>query len=207
VNRVRIWHEGEPVGALAAAIDRGAVVAIPTESSYGLAVDPRDAAAVARVMALKGRDAGKPLPVVVAEEAALRALPVDRECEALRRFAALWPAPLSLLLPLTAPLAAAAGEPSVAVRVPAHPLLRRLLAALGRPLTATSANLAGDPAILDPTAAAELLATGGEESWLVDGGMLPGGLPSTLVAVERGEVRILRVGRFPSDRLLEGVIR
>lgn len=207
MSRVRIWREGEPLGPLAAAVDRGAVLAIPTESSYGLAVDPREAVAVARVMALKGRDAGKPLPVVVAGEAALQALPVDRECEALRRFAGLWPAPLSLLLTLTAPLPATAGEPAVAVRVPAHPLLRRLLATLDRPLTATSANLAGEPPILDPTAVAELLATGGEESWLVDGGSLPGGPPSTLVAVERGEVRILRAGSFPSDRLLEGVIR
>ena len=67
VSRVRIWREGEPLGPLAAAVDRGAVLAIPTESSYGLAVDPRDAVAVARLMALKGRDAGKPLPVVVAD--------------------------------------------------------------------------------------------------------------------------------------------
>lgn len=207
MSAVRLWRESEGIGELAAAIDRGAIVAIPTESSYGLAVDPADEAAVARLMALKGRDAGKALPVVVGAAAAVASLPVDGRAEALVRFAHLWPAPLSLLLPLTAPLAASAGEPRVAVRVPAHPLLRRLLAALGRPLTATSANLSGEPAMLDPAVVAGWLEEQPGEHWVVDGGQLAGGLPSTLVAVERGEVRIVRAGSFPAERLLAEVAR
>lgn len=173
---------------------RGAIVAIPTESSYGLAVDPRDAAAVERIYALKRREAGKPLPVVLGAREQLALLPVDAEAEIVRRLAPLWPAALSLLVPLVAALPAAAGEPTVAVRVPAHPGLRELLLALGRPLTATSANLAGEPPLLEPAEVAALLA--GLDALVVDGGRLPGGAPSTLVALADGEVRILRRGRY-----------
>lgn len=207
MSTVHLWREGEPLGELAAAIDRGAIVAIPTESSYGLAVDPANDEAVARLMALKGRDAGKALPVVVGDAAAVATLPIDPRAEALARFAHLWPAPLSLLLPLTGPLAATAGEPRVAVRVPALPLLQRLLAALGRPLTATSANFSGEPPMLDPAAVIAWLDEQEGELWLVDGGHLSGGPPSTLVAVEDGEVTIVRVGSFPAERLLAEVAR
>jgi L-threonylcarbamoyladenylate synthase len=99
------------------------------------------------------------------------------------------------------PLPAAAGGTGLAVRVPAHDGLRRLLADLGHGLTATSANLSGGEPILDPAAAAALLA--GEDAMVVDGGILPGGPPSTLVAIEETGPVVLRTGRFPVERLRE----
>jgi tRNA A37 threonylcarbamoyladenosine synthetase subunit TsaC/SUA5/YrdC len=85
--------------------------------------------------------------------------------------------------------------------VPDHGRLRELLAALGHGLTATSANRSGEPPILEPAGVAELLA--GEDAMVVDGGALPGGPPSTLVAIEKDGLVVLRTGRFPAERLIQ----
>jgi len=186
------WRSGEPLGPLRELMARAGILAIPTESSYGLGVDPRSAAGVEAIYRLKGRERGKPLPVVAAGRDQLATLPLGPLPVALERAMSLWPAPLSLVLPLAAALPAAAGGTTVAVRVPAHPLLRELLAALGTPLTATSANAAGEAPALAPDSVAALLA--GADAAVVDGGTLPGGPPSTLAAWEAGEWRVLRPG-------------
>jgi len=193
------WHWGESVAPLAAVLDGGGFLAIPTESSYGLAADPRSAAGVAAIVRCKGRAAGKAMPVVAADENQLVALGVELETAAVRCLARLWPAALSLVVPLARPLPAAGAEGTLAVRLPAHENLRRLLAALGHALTATSANREGEPPIVDPDALVPLLA--GFPSAIVDDGGLPGGEPSTLVAVREGRLAILRPGRYPSQRL------
>jgi L-threonylcarbamoyladenylate synthase len=126
-------------------------------------------------------------------------LGVDANPYIVERLFELWPAPLTALLPISRPLPAAAGEDRLAVRVPEHERLRELLAALGHGLTATSANRSGGEPILDPAGAAELLAS--EDAMVVDGGVLPGGPPSTLVAIEREGLVVLRTGRFPTERL------
>jgi len=206
------WQPGDPIAPLRAVLDRGGVLAIPTESSYGLAVDPRNAAGVEAVYRIKARERGKPLPVVVATVGQLRLLGVDPESPEVELAARYWPAPLTMVLPLlltSAPLPAAARGGSVAVRIPAHDGLRRLLAELG-PLTATSANPAGEAPALDPAELVALLA--GHDAVIVDGGRLPGGPPSTLVALDAdGTPRILRAGAFPPERLrlatpAEGVV-
>jgi L-threonylcarbamoyladenylate synthase len=206
---VPIWRPGEPVAPLAAVIARGGVLAIPTESSYGLAVDPWNPEGVARIYRIKEREAGKPLPVVASDVGQLAGLGIDLEAPILSPIlgvlARLWPAPLTAVLPVARPLPASAGAPSLAVRVPAHEGLRRLLAALGTPLTATSANPSGGEPALDPETAAALLA--GEDAVVIDGGRLPGGPPSTLVAPRPGSgfagggFEVLRAGAFPAERL------
>ncbi len=102
-----LWRWGEPLEPLAERIARGGVLAIPTESSYGLAVDPGNPAAVARVYGVKGREAGKPLPVVVAGVEQLASLGIDPEdpetAAALAVLTRFWPAPLTAVLPLTLP--------------------------------------------------------------------------------------------------------
>ncbi|HNU82916.1 MAG TPA: L-threonylcarbamoyladenylate synthase [Thermoanaerobaculia bacterium] len=198
---VRIWRPGEPLEGLAGAVAAGRVIAIPTESSYGLAVDPRDGDAVGRLFAFKRRAGRLPFPVVIGERAQLSLLPVDPAAPIMAQFGHLWPAPLSLVVPLRRPLPAALGESTAAIRIPDHALLRELLCALGVPLTATSANRAGEPPALSVEEAAALLAEL-DEAWVVDGGTLPGGLPSTLVAMVGSEVRMVRQGRFPIARLV-----
>lgn len=199
---VRRWRFGDPLAPLHDAMARGGVLAVPTESSYGLAVDPRDAAGVAAVYRLKARDAGKPLPVVVAGVDRLPLLGVDPEAPEVRRLAAVWPAALTAVLPRSAgspALPAAAGGATVAVRVPDHAGLRRLLAELG-PLTATSANPSGGTPVTDPAELETLLS--GADAVIVDDGVLPGGAPSTLVRFAAdGTVEVLRRGRVDPEVL------
>lgn len=188
------WRFGAPFAPLVAAVERGAILAVPTESSYGLAVDPRDAAAVAGVFEAKGRAAAEPLPVIAADRAQILALGVDAADPALDWALARWPAALSVVLDLAAPLAATAGEPTVAVRIPAHEGLRRLLAEVGRALTATSANPSGAAPYLEADRVADWLR--GRDAIVVDAGTLPGGPPSTLVRWRTGgAVEVLRRGR------------
>ncbi len=164
------------------------VVALPTETFYGLAVDPRDPGAVARVFAVKGRSAEKALLVVAASLAQLDALvvvPVGLR----ERLAAAWPAPLTVVLPVREPVAA--GARTLAVRIPDHPLLRALLARVG-PLTATSANRSGSP----PAATADAVGAGLGDGvdLLLDGGPTPGGMPSTLLEARGDGLKLLRRG-------------
>ncbi|HTY41089.1 MAG TPA: L-threonylcarbamoyladenylate synthase [Thermoanaerobaculia bacterium] len=179
---------------LAATLRAGGVLAIPTESSYGLAVDPGSARGVERVLQIKGRDAAKALLVLVADRAQLEGLGVAAPKATLDRFETLWPAPLTVVLPLAAPLPASCGAPTLAVRIPAHPRLRALVAQTG-PLTATSLNRSGQSPCVDPDEAARLFE--GEVDVLVDGGATPGGLPSTLLDATVDPPRVLRAGAFP----------
>jgi len=186
-------------------LDRGGVLAIPTESSYGLAADPWNPEGIARVYALKGRDAAKALPVVAADRAQVAGLGVDLDRPDLaplaRAWDALWPGSVTVVLPVDEDLPAAAPDGTVAVRIPAHDGLRRLLSALGRPLTATSANRSGEPPVVEPAAAERLLV--GSGGVVVDGGRLAGGAASTVIRLRGDRVEVLREGAADPARLLQ----
>ncbi len=199
-REVARWRPGEPVAPLGELIARGGLLAIPTESSYGLAVDPRNGAAVDAVMAVKRRDRRQPLPVVVADLGQIRELGARLPSGAGAALTALWPAALTLLLPIDRDLPAAAGSSRLGVRIPDHRLLRWLLTELGHGLTATSANLSGAAPVLDPRRLDELLH--GVDAVIVDDGVLAGGLPSTVVGWRDGELEVLREGRIPVERLI-----
>jgi L-threonylcarbamoyladenylate synthase len=200
------WRPGDPVAPIRALLEMGGVLAIPTESSYGLAADPRNAEGIARVYGLKGRDGSKALPLVAAGRGQIAALGLDvgalERPELAPLVARWWPGPLTVVLPLRegadpAGLPVLAPDGTVAVRIPGHRGLRELLAAVGRPLTATSANRSGEPPVLDPDGAAALLAGLPEgTAAVIDGGVLPGGPPSTLVRPRDGRVEVLRPGAF-----------
>jgi hypothetical protein len=96
------------------------VAAVPTETFYGLAADPTSAAGVERVRALKGRDGSKPLLVLFASRAQLAPLGVSAGADALDRYFAIWPAPLTVVLPIARPIPASLGALSLGVRMPAH---------------------------------------------------------------------------------------
>jgi L-threonylcarbamoyladenylate synthase len=176
-------------------IASGLVVAMPTETVYGLAADATNGEAVARIYEAKGRPRFNPLIVHVADvdQAADIAL-LDDHARALA--ARHWPGPLTLVLPLRAggPLASlvTAGLPTVAVRAPAHPAMRDLLDAVGKPLAAPSANASGR---ISPTRADHVLASlGGRIPLIVDAGPTAHGLESTIVAAAGGRLRLLRPG-------------
>ncbi len=194
VRSLRRWYPGDEVAPLRQHLADGGVLIIPTESSYGLAVDPRNATGVQAVYRLKGREGGKPLPVVAADGQQILHLGVAPSSPGLATAHRLWPAPLTVVLPIAEPLAATAGSATLAVRIPAHPPLRQLLQALGCPLTATSANFSGDPPIIEPSQLQALM--GEQDVILIDDGVLSGGAPSTLVRPLVGGVEVLRQGAF-----------
>jgi L-threonylcarbamoyladenylate synthase len=181
------------VAEAAAAIGRGEIVAFPTETYYGLAVDALNGAALDRLFALKGRAGEKASALLVADLAMLADLCAEVSPRACDLAAAHWPGPLTLALPAKPDLPPAiVHEGFVAARVSSHPLALALVTAVGRPITATSANPAGSaPA---RTAAEVLAYFGAEGLHVLDGGPTPGGPPSTLVRLRGRDVEILRRG-------------
>lgn len=192
---VEIWPWDGELDVVKRVLAEGRVLAVPTESSYGLAVDPRSAVGVDAIYRIKERERGKPLPVVAADLTQILELGIDGN-EAVRMAEGYWPAPLTVVGPLRCgvDLPAAAGGRTLAVRVPAHERLRGLLRALGHPLTATSANRSGEPAICESAALEPVL--GGTDALIVGGETTPGGPPSTVVSWSSAGLRVLRRGRF-----------
>ncbi len=189
------WRWGDSPAPLQRILAQEGVLAVPSESSYGLAADPRSAASVAAIYQLKERPADKPLLVVLAGVEQLAGLGVRAPQPALDQLAAVWPAALTAVLPLEQALPASCGAASLAVRVPAHRRLRGLLRQLG-PVTSTSANRAGEAPLCRSEEVHEWLAQRdvGRPTAVVDDGELPGGPPSTVVAWERQGWRLLRQG-------------
>jgi L-threonylcarbamoyladenylate synthase len=179
----------------------GRVVAIPTDTLYGLAADPWQAAAVARVFAVKGRSAERAIPLIAAEiEQVTRS--IGPLAPLARRLAdQFWPGPLTLLF--AAPLALApdvtGGTGKIGVRVPDERVARAIASAVGAPITATSANISGEPATDDPDLVE--LALGGAIDLLVDVGLTRGGSPSTIVDVTGSAVTLVREGAVSWERI------
>jgi L-threonylcarbamoyladenylate synthase len=179
-----------------AALRRGEVVAYPTETFYGLGVDALDELALARLRALKGRD-GKAISVLVDGPAMLESICAEvppLAAELMRRH---WPGALTIALPARANLPGALIEDGcIAVRQSSHPTAQALVAQLGRPLTTTSANRAGQAPATTDEAVEEIFAG---RCRVVHGGATPGGAPSTLVRVRGQGLEILRRGAIEID--------
>ena len=185
-------------------IRAGGVVAIPTDTLYGLAADPFNRAAVARVFDVKGRAAERALPLIATDVAQVVAWIGPLTALASRLAERFWPGPLTILMAAPAALAAdvTGGTGRVGVRVPADPIARGVSAAAGRPVTATSANLSGEPATADPDVVERTL--GSRIDLLLDTGVTPGGAPSTIVDVSGGDpplVSLVRAGAVPWEEI------
>jgi L-threonylcarbamoyladenylate synthase len=171
----------------------GGVAAVPTDTFYALAADPFNPEAVERILEIKRRDEGNPLPVLFANRSDLDTLGVSADPAALDVYFAVWPAPLTVIFPIRVPIAASRGLSTLAVRLPASRKLRDLLSAIG-PLTGTSFNRSGSPPLSDPDAIEAGFRR--EIALLVDGGKTPGSLPSTLLDATRDPPVVLRRGAF-----------
>ncbi|MFZ4482901.1 MAG: L-threonylcarbamoyladenylate synthase [Chthoniobacterales bacterium] len=208
ITRVRPARgEGEIPAAVAEAADflqRGALVAVPTETVYGLACDALDAGAAARVFAAKERPSFDPLIVHVAGASWIpRLSSADGPVLALAQelAATFWPGPLTLVLPSRdeVPDLVRSGLPTVALRCSAHAVMSALLAVLNRPLAAPSANRFGR---ISPVTAEHVVEElGGRIPLVLDGGSCAHGLESTIVAVEDGRLTILRPGPVTKEQL------
>jgi L-threonylcarbamoyladenylate synthase len=181
------------VGGAVASLRAGGVVVFPTESVYGLGVDARSAEAVARLVAVRGREAGKPILVLVRDLAMAESLSAGFPPRAIRLAERFWPGPLTIVVPARADLAEplVAGTGTIGVRVCGHPVAAALVSELDGPVTAPSAN---PPGAAPPRRLPQARAYFGDAvAMYLDGGTLQGGA-STVVAVDRQDVRVLREG-------------
>ncbi|WP_296977514.1 L-threonylcarbamoyladenylate synthase [Thermobacillus sp. ZCTH02-B1] len=204
-GKTKLWGTDDAAIAEAArTLREGGIVAFPTETVYGLGADARNAEAVRRVFAAKGRPSDNPLIVHIADRDQLRELALPYGGVAARLMDAFWPGPLTIVLPVRPGAVApevTAGLDTVAVRMPAHPVALRLIAAAGCPIAAPSANRSGRPS---PTLAAHVLEDlEGRIDGVVDGGPAEVGLESTVVMMADGRIHVLRPGGVTPEALAE----
>lgn len=181
----------------------GGLVGMPTETVYGLAANALDEAAISRVFALKGRPKDHPLIVHLASAAQLGQWSAAADDRAARLAEALWPGPLTLVVKKAraVPAAITGGQPTVALRVPAHPVARALLELFGGGLAAPSANRFGR---VSPTTAAHVAGEfPGADLLVLDGGASVVGLESTIVDLSGTTPRVLRPGGVAREQLQE----
>lgn len=193
-TRIRKFDD-DSIAEAARLVLAGDVVAIATETVYGLAADATNAEAVARIYEAKGRPAFNPLIVHVLDLAEAERI-ADFGDLSLRLARTYWPGPLTIVAPVRddSPIASlvTAGLSTIAIRVPAHRAIRALLRAVGRPLAAPSANASGS---ISATRADHVRKSlGGRIGLIVDDGPCPGGIESTIVAETDGRLRLLRPG-------------
>lgn len=186
------------------ALARGALVVVPTDTVYGLAADAFNPAAVAALLAAKGRGRQMPPPVLVPDVRTLDGLATRISDEVRTLVANFWPGGLTIICHAHTSLAWDLGETAgmVAIRMPDHPAALALLARTG-PLAVSSANLTGQPAALSAEAAFAQL--GGSVAVYLDAGRVTGGLASTIVDATGDALRLVRAGAVPLE-LLQSVV-
>ena len=185
----------------AEALRAGEVVALPTETVYGLAANALDARAVARIFQIKGRPASNPIIVHVAGVSMARRYVTEWPAAADELARAFWPGPLTLVLPRSPDILdiVTAGGGTVGVRWPSHPFIQAVIRACELPLAAPSANLSTE---LSPTNAQHVLKSLGDKARLiVDGGQSQVGIESTVLDLTRRPPRVLRPGMIRAESL------
>lgn len=191
---------GTNISTAVDALRRGFVVLFPTDTVYALAVDPSNEMAVRRLFAGKRRDLGKAIPLIAAD---MRQVDDFAALRGRTRILAeaFWPGPLTLLVnaPRSLPSAVHGGTRKVGIRVPAHPVARELARQLGRPITATSANLSGDTPITDLKELSDALRE--VVSVVIDDGPLAGAAVSTIVDADSDPPVLIRHGAISMDEV------
>jgi len=196
--------DGATIPVAAAALQRGELIILPTDTVYGIGTNAFDEGAIRRLFAAKQRDCDKGIPVLIADTADLFQIATDIPLMARRLIARFWPGPLTLVLSkreILPPSLSLTDE--VAVRMPDHDVCREIIRAAGGAIAATSANLSGRaPAQLINEALKDLA---GSVTIAVDDGPSGGQMASTVVEVSRESLRILRPGPLSLEVLMQGV--
>ena len=191
---------GGAFGQILSFLRAGGVIGFPTDTAYGLGADPFNESAVRRIFEIKGRSETKPI-LLIANSVAMAGSVGHLSESALALAERFWPGPLTLIVPArdTVPSLVTAGSGTVGVRLPAADFARRLMDALGKPITATSANRSGMPSTA--TAAEVRDQLGDSIDMLIDGGELPDRGGSTLLDMTVTPARILREGPIRAAQL------
>lgn len=186
----------------AEAVIDGGVIALPTDTVYGIGASLAHRAALQRIFAIKQRPADRILPILLSSPASLEriALELDERLELL--LARYWPGPLTTVVPARQgmPPEVLAPDQTVGARVPNHPVALALIERVGGTMAVTSANRSGQPEAKTSNEVIRQLAGTGLDL-VLDGGRTPGGVASTVIAVRDGELAILREGAIPSEHL------
>lgn len=185
-----------------AAVQRGGVVAIPTDTVYGLAASLKFPDALARIFSIKGRDQAKPLPILLASSQKLSSVTSEFDPRWRAMLARFWPGPLTAALPTRAGLPAAvlAADRTAGIRVPDHSVTLAILERCGGALAVTSANKSGAP---PACTAGEIEAQLGDAvDVILDGGLAPCGLPSTVVRFAGDTISVVREGAIASATVM-----
>ena len=180
---------------------KGGLVAIPTDTVYGLACTLDNPMAIKRLYEVKGRDSSKAIAVLIGEKDQLKLVASHINCQAARLAERYWPGALTMVLPRQDGLPEIlSSQPTVGVRMPDHPFALALLRTAG-PLAVTSANLSGAE---NPQTAQDVFNQLGDRiDLIIDGGRCQGGVPSTVVDCSTTDLRILRVGAIPVEDILK----
>jgi L-threonylcarbamoyladenylate synthase len=182
-------------------IAAGGVVAIPTDTVYGIAASLSQPEALRRVYEIKGRDRAKPLPILVSSTDALRGLAPAIEPNIALLLNVYWPGPLTVILTASTgmPSEVLAPDETIGVRLPNHMLAIELIDKAGGAVACTSANISGESAA---SSAREVMATIGRSlDGIVQGGVSPGGVPSTVIRITDGDIVLLREGPIPIEHI------
>jgi L-threonylcarbamoyladenylate synthase len=181
-------------------LQKGGVIAFPTDTVYGLGADVFNAVAVERIYEIKNRPKHLQLPLLIAdiEQLTVLADPIPKIAKLLARH--FWPGGLTLVLPKTVSVPAhVAPGPTIAVRIPDHPVCMALIQRLGNPIIGTSANISSQPAALTAQEVRQQL--GERIDFIINGGKCPGGKESTVVDITDESLTILRQGIIPSGEI------
>ena len=182
-------------------LQQGGVVAIPTDTVYGIAASLAHSEALDRIYEIKGRPDHQPLPVLVSSPDEIEHIAEEIAPDVALLLDMYWPGPLTVVLPARPgmPARVTAGGETIGVRMPNHPLAIEVIAKAGGAVACTSANRSGEP---PACAAGEVAASlGAQLDLILDGGIAPGGVASTVVAVNGTDLQILREGAIPSERI------
>ena len=188
-----------PASEAVSILQSGGVVAVPTETVYGLAARCTDVAAIHRIFTLKGRPPDNPLILHVSSETDINIWAVQNEIS-LRLADHFWPGPLTMVLPRlsSVPDIVTAGLDTVGIRMPDHPTILQIISAVGEPLAAPSANISGKPS---PTCAAHVRDDHPEGLPIVDGGTCRRGIESTVIRISDNEIFLLRPGNISRQEI------
>ncbi|MCX5871198.1 MAG: L-threonylcarbamoyladenylate synthase [Deltaproteobacteria bacterium] len=182
---------------------QGGIVAFPTETFYGLAVDPFNEKALTDLFRLKGRPFNKPFLVLIQDEGQLPSLASSIPPAYRPLMKAFWPGPLTLVFPAVSTLSSVlTGDGAgIGARISPHPVARIFGQMWGRPMTATSSNLSGMPAARTADEVRRFFGDG--VACILDGGQTPGGMSSTVVGLYQGQLQLIRAGAIDFSSLIE----
>ena len=193
------------VSEIAGLLKSGAVIAFPTDTYYGLGADIDNDEAINKIFAIKGRPHDQPILILISDRKDLKPLISTREIPVFadRLMDEFWPGPLTIVFHASAGISdvITGSTGKIGIRLPAHPFCRSLVRELGRPLTATSANISGKPSLCSPSDVLD--AIGDRVEVLVDGGMTEGGAVSTVIDATGAELVVIREGVISEGHLRE----